>query len=331
MGCLWGCLLRWLFAFLLFCFLVSPAFAADKDPDEVVVGAYVNDVQEIDLHTDSYRMDLYVWFRWKNPEIDPSHTSEFMNSFSPSEHVRTFIYDKPQKMPDGSLYNVIREQGQFSAKFPLQQYPFDRQELVVAMENTVHPVDELVYVPDIRTPIPLTLSKRIQLPGYTIARPEMRVENFPYPTNFGDISNPALLGYSRAVFAIPISRPVLSTCIKIFMPVLLVMLCTSLVFFVHPAYIEGRLGVVITALLTLVALQLTSSSALPDVEYLLMTDKVYLLSYIFIIATMLQVVRLSNRVQAQKFDEVKTADNDALALCGLVLVAGIACIFWTTF
>ena len=102
--------------------------------------------------------------------------------------------------------------------------------------------------------------------------------------------------------------------------------CTGLIFLVHPVYIEGRLGVAITALLTLVALQLTSASSLPDVDYLLLTDKIYLLSYFFIIATLMQLVVQSGRVQAGEFNEVRSRDRVILlrltagTIAALVLV-----------
>jgi hypothetical protein len=57
--------------------------------------------------------------------------------------------------------------------------------------------------------------------------------------------------------------------------------------------VEGRLGLGITALLTLVALQLTSGASLPDVDYLTMLDKMFLLAYLFIIITLGRVVLTS--------------------------------------
>jgi Neurotransmitter-gated ion-channel transmembrane region len=78
--------------------------------------------------------------------------------------------------------------------------------------------------------------------------------------------------------------------VKTFVPIVLIVICAALVFFVRPHYVEGRIGLGITALLTLVALQLTSSATLPDVDYLMMLDKIYLLAYVFIIATLARVV-----------------------------------------
>ena len=74
--------------------------------------------------------------------------------------------------------------------------------------------------------------------------------------------------------------------VKTFVPIGLIVICAALVLFVRPHYVEGRIGLGITALLTLVALQLTSSATLPDVDYLMMLDKIYLLAYVFIIASL---------------------------------------------
>jgi len=56
------------------------AQAAPTDgPIEVTVGAYVNDIQQPDFKANSYAIDLYVWFRWRAPDLDPYKTLEFMN------------------------------------------------------------------------------------------------------------------------------------------------------------------------------------------------------------------------------------------------------------
>ena len=53
----------------------------------------------------------------------------------------------------------------------------------------------------------------------------------------------------------------------------------------RPHYVEGRIGLGITAFLTLLAFQLTSSATLPDVDYLI--------AYVFIIAALARVVLTS--------------------------------------
>ncbi|MCB1591585.1 MAG: hypothetical protein KDI90_03940 [Alphaproteobacteria bacterium] len=311
---------------LMIFFTLLPLEAHAEEPEKVVIGVHVNDIQEIDLRTHSYRLDFYLWFRWNNPEINPAESIEFMNSFEPEDHVRTLIYDEPQKMPDGSLYMVLRERGKFSAKFPLNDFPFDKQKLTILLEDSVSDEKGLIYVADPATEVPISINKDIYIPGFLIGVPVLEIGKFFYDTNFGDLNYKGGSNYSRAKFIIPLSRPEISMAVKIFMPIVLILLCTALVYFVHPVYIEGRLGVVITALLTLVALQLTSTSALPEVDYLLLTDKVYLLSYIFIIVTLAQIVLTSSRVKQESYEKVIKRDILVLFVSTAMMMGGMALI-----
>jgi len=305
------------------------AAAPAPSPAQVIVGAYINDIQELDFKANNYVVDLYVWFRWKAPDLDPSKTMEFMNRYASDDNVREALYDKPKEMPDGSLYSIIRYQGRFSTKFPLEKYPFDTQTLTVAMEDTVSGNDKQVYVPD--TDGGINLNPQITLPGFKVGNPTMRIAPNAYPTNFGDLSEPETTAYSRLMLSIPVTRPIVAMSIKTIVPIMLIVACAGLVFFVRPRYIEGRIGLGITALLTLVALQLASGSSLPDVDYLMMLDKIYLLAYLFIIIALGRVVATSwhsDDTHAEK--AISRADRIwAVALLAAYLAANIA-VAWTT-
>ena len=95
------------------------------------------------------------------------------------------------------------------------------------------------------------------------------------------------------IIGLPVTRPAGTYSLKLLLPMLLVALTAALALSVHPQYVEGRIGIGITALLTLVALQLTSDSGLPDVNYLILLDKLYILSYAFVVLTMAVIVRNS--------------------------------------
>ena len=305
------------------------AAPAPSSPAEVVVGVYINDIQQLDFKTNNYVVDLYVWFRWKAPDSDPSKSMEFMNRYASDDNLREELFDEPQEMPDGSLYSILRYEGRFSTKFKLETYPFDSQVLIMVMEDTVSGIARQVYVPD--TGGGIMVDPVITLPGFTVGTPTMRIKANTYPTNFGDISQPKAETYSRIVVSIPVTRPVVAMSVKIFVPILLIVVCASLVFFVRPRYVEGRIGLGITALLTLVALQLTATAALPDVDYLMMLDKIFLLAYLFIIVALARVVATSWRgADARAETAIKHADRRwAAAVVGVYLVANIA-VLWTT-
>jgi hypothetical protein len=312
-------------------FAWSAQAAPTDGPVKVIVGAYINDIQQPDFKSNSYAIDLYFWFRWRASDLDPYKTLEFMNRDAADDsNLREAFYDKPEVMPDGSLYQIIRYRGQFSTKFRFDTYPFDTQTLKVVLEDTISDVSRLIYVPDGEKSV--ILDSGITLPGYTVGKPSMLITDNTYPTNFGDLSEPDEETYSRIVLSIPVTRPVVAMSIKIFLPIILIVVCAALVFFVRPRQVSSRIGLGITALLTLVALELSSGSSLPDIDYLMMLDKVFLLSYLFIIVAITRAVTTSWQGADAKAEKAIARDDRIwfAAVLGAYLAA-IMTIGLTTF
>jgi hypothetical protein len=252
----------------------------------VKVGVYINDIQAIDLRNHAFSADIYVWFRNKDPALQPGSTFEFMNLVNAVDHLQTALQKEPLPQPDGSTYELFRHQGLFSTKFSVRTYPFDRQTLKIELEDQQNTADRQEYVVD-----EISMNPNVQIPGYAIGKPTMTIVNKAYPTAFGDLSNPQALPYSRAIVSIPIARPALSGAVKVFLPILIILMVAAAALVLHPSHVDARVGLAITALLTLVALQFTVSQNLPEVGYLLMLDQVYLASYAFILMVVAMLVR----------------------------------------
>ena len=304
--------------------IVSPAAAqepAKQDAgsvDVVRVGALVNDIQQLDLQSHSYSVDMYMWFKWRNPEIDPSRSFEFLNAFELWGHILTYETSEPERLPDGSYYQVIRNQGKFNTKLPLEDYPFDTQHLRVAIEDSSADSTRLVFLPD-RDPI--ALSEDLVIPGWSIGDPSLRVTDNQYDSTFGD-PRFEQISYSRAIVDVPVSRPRGTYALKLMLPLLLIAITAVLSLLVHPKFVEGRIGIGITALLTLVALQLTSNQSLPEVDYLILLDKLYILSYAFVVLTLAMIVR-NSWVDAEG-DVAKAARADRQSLVVLTVLYFVA-------
>ncbi len=280
--------------------------APPAGPVEVKIGLYINDIQSIDLTSYSFVADVYVWFRDSDPALDPGQTFEWMNMFAPDDHVQTAIYDTPQAQPDGSEYQVFRHQGPFAAKFSIKKYPFDAHTLSIEIEDREYDAGNIVYVAD-----EVAMNPEIQLPGFIIGSPTLQIVNRPYPTAFGDLANPQPAPYSRAVVTLPISRPMMSGIIKALLPVFIVVLVAAAALLLNPAHVEARVGLSITALLTLVALQFNATAGLPDVGYLLMLDQFYLASYAFVLLVVAMLVRTTG-----KEDEAQVSGAEAMTRGG---------------
>jgi len=303
---------------------------ADTGPDRVTIGVFINDLQDIDLASENFTVDFYLWMRWKNPAIDPSLTIEAMNSegtqnttSSPTGGVAGEpLYDAPVDMPDGSKYQVLRYQGVFSRKMNLEKYPFDTQVLEMVFEDKRKNASVIEFVPD-TTPVTINDGGAMSIPGYVLGKPSLIVVPHKYPTNFGDISANASTPYSRVIVALPVTRDVLPYLVKLVLPIFIVVLITSLIFLLPARLEEARAGIGITAMLTIVALQWTSDSALPSVEYLTLLDVTYIVSMIYILAAMAYTVLASRRNRAEMAQALTAKLDRRVGLVSLVVYLAI--------
>lgn len=263
-------------------------------PRPVSVGMYVFHVPELDLSTNSYLVDFYLWFRWQGDDIDPSTTFEFMNLVGGWDLMEITVYTDDEGEPaiedlgDGWRYQVFHYQGRFGHAFDIRAYPFDSQELVIMLEDTDMVIDDMVYVVDDGS---LTLHPGLTIPGWDIEGVDAEVIEQDYPTNFGDTRRaPGADRYSRFRYAVRVSRPVLGYAATTLLPIAIVMLITMVMFLIESKYFEGRLGLGITSLISAVALQLTAAGDLPANGYLVLLDHVYNLSYAVIFLSLAESV-----------------------------------------
>ena len=263
-------------------------------PRPVSVGMYVFHVPELDLSTNSYLVDFYLWFRWQGDDIDPSTTFEFMNLVGGWDLMEITVYTDDEGAPaiedlgGGWRYQVFHYQGRFGHAFDIRAYPFDSQELVIMLEDTDMVIDDMVYVVDDGS---LTLHPGLTIPGWDIEGVDAEVIEQDYPTNFGDTRRaPGADRYSRFRYAVRVSRPVLGYAATTLLPIAIVMLITMVMFLIESKYFEGRLGLGITSLISAVALQLTAAGDLPANGYLVLLDHVYNLSYAVIFLSLAESV-----------------------------------------
>ncbi len=279
---------------------VGTASAQDSQPPaEIVVGAYVNDVQALDLREHSYAMDIYLWFRWRDEAIAPADTVEMVNPNELWGHLTDVLYDEPVRLPSGELYQVLRVQGRFSRKFFFHNYPYDRQELTVEFEDSVHETNHLLYKPDLE---PVAVNPQLVLPGFKVEPARLTIETFSYPTAFGDTRRSEPNSYSRVCVTLPIERPRATTSLKLLLPVLCVVFGASLMLLLKTTYVDARLGIGITSLLTVVAIQLAANETMPSVDYLVLMDKIHLAAYVYVLVGLGVVLRTARQVEAGDVD-----------------------------
>ncbi|MBK6948596.1 MAG: hypothetical protein IPH16_11545 [Haliscomenobacter sp.] len=269
------------------------AQAATPSPDthhaqKVYTGIYLMNVYDLNINAYSYYADFYLWFRWKG-DINPENI-EFVNAVEKWGFTKELFYEEPKELENGYFYNGMRIEGRFYHSFQLADFPLDKHTLEIRIENVDYPVDSLVYLPDTGR---FLMREDFSIPGWSIDSAKMTSHHNAYRTDFGEPNRSATV-FSNFTFLLNINRPNSYFTLKLMLPLLVVILASLGGLFIFPPYIDARISLPIGGLLSCVFLQQSYGSALPDVGYMVLMDRIYLVSYLLIAAIMLRVILVSN-------------------------------------
>lgn len=290
---------------------------------KVETGFYPVNLYELDVSSNTYYVDAYIWFRWKG-DLDPIANLEFPNAVEEWGMSMQKAYEEPQMQSDGSFYQVIRVEGRFFVPFTLTKYPLDEQRLGIVIENSIFTYNELVYVADT---IDSGFADTLAVPGWNITNWEIESLLHEYSTQFGDRDNGKVnLPYSSLRYQLLISRPINYFIWKLLLPLIIVLISSWCALLLHPSYVDARTSMSSTALLTTVFLQQSYSDTLPEVGYLVLLDKIYALSYLLIIAAIIETIITAgwaNSGQQEDYDRVVGLDRPFLVAQFTVLIVGV--------
>lgn len=277
------------------------------EPEIVKVGIYLNDVQNIDVHANNYLLDFYMWFKWKNKNSDPTASYEFMNHSESWATMTKKPTEEAQTLPDGWQYQAMHIQGRMSEKMDLRAYPFDRQNLVILIEDSAKDIQGLKYeIEDI------TVNPALKIPGFEFHQPELKATSYTYPTRFGDTRMEHAGVYSRIVFKLPIYRNELTSFVKNILPIWLAVICGIFALMLHPRWIDSRFQIAIFSILSLVALQISNGNDLPSLQYMNLMDALYVAGYIFLICLMGELIIATKWMESENIadnERAKTLDK----------------------
>jgi hypothetical protein len=306
---------------------VPVAPAAKGAPQTVEVGLYLQNIPEIDIKTNSFTAEFYLWFLWAG-DLDPTLTFELTNAVNPSELTKTPIFvdasgnSAPDTLPDGRHLQQFHVYGRFGHPFPLSRYPFDDHDIAISLEDGRHANDALVHVVDEKGS---AMRPDLVIPGWNLSPMRTSLGKTRFGTTFGDPrSNRGEESYSHVEFKVHIDRPVVGIISKTVVPIALIILITFGAFFCQPIDIDARLCLTITALISAVALQLTAATELPPTGSLLLLDKIYILSYVAILAVTFLSIAANRAIHRERAEQAAKIDRLGLRLVAAAYFGGLA-------
>jgi hypothetical protein len=148
-----------------------------------------------------------------------------------------------------------------------------------------------------------------------------------YATNLGDESVGADgSDYGTISFEVKVGRPVNFFLWKMLLPLLIILLACWTALLLHPSQLASRAAMTGTALLTTVFMQQGYTSSLPEVNYLVLMDKIYVVVYLLIIVSLIQVVIQGSLEKKHLLDDYRRAlriDKMSVIIQALFFIAAV--------
>ncbi len=275
---------------LAFCACVALPAHAWQQPQEVRVGFSLNNLYDLNMNAHSFYADFYLWFKWKGAG-DPTNV-EFVNAIEKWSVTNTGMgADSATTLADGTNYRIFRIEGRFLHPFELGSFPLDRHQLDIQMENPEADHDSLVYLPD--TGRCAVIRPSLHLAGWDKVTAKAETSKHDYGTDFGNPEENARQ-YSNLTFSVFLQRPLRFFLLKMLLPLVIIIVVSLSALFLNPTYIDTRSSLPIGGLLTAVFLQQTYNDALPDMGYMVLMDKIYLLAYLIIAMILIHIIVAGN-------------------------------------
>ena len=282
----------------------APAPAPKGQPDEVVVGVYVNQVHEFSLHENSFTVDFYVWFRWKNPALEPHKTFSVVDGRIESQTEPTV-----KDLPGGEKYSYLRVVAKITKFFDTTDYPLDNHQLTIVIEEEDSETFLLRYVADA---VNSAASPDIKLSGWKFARLNTFASDQPYRSNFGDTSLPTgnQTTYSRVTTAVSFTREGGTFFFKLFFGLWICVATSFLTFFLKPTDVDPRFGLGVGALFAAIASMYVVASSLPDSNVITLADLMHLIAFAFIFISVAQstyslwLMQTEREAQSKRLDRI---------------------------
>lgn len=262
--------------------LVHAVAVAAAEP--TTVGVYVTQVTSIDLKSNSYGIDFWIWFRSKGREASPIDTFEIMDGRVTG---KTNLIKK--KLPDGTDYASARVTATVHQQWDLHRYPFDDHVLELKIEDSEFDVKNVVFVPDTANQ---GLDPMVQVAGWDIVRLSSDVAPHTYHSNYGDTSlaTNAETQFSRYTARIEAERRGVARFFKTVFALLVAVLASWCAFFIRPKDASPRVSVSVGALFAGAAGTIALNNQLPDLNYATLADKVVYLCLSMILLSLLGTV-----------------------------------------
>jgi len=257
----------------------------------VYAGVDLLGIEEIDIKTSTYKVDFYLWFRYRPSDQDEEfQPDDFVFTNADGDVDAMLIRDEVNS--DGTFLKTYRVSGIFKNQFQFHEYPFDHQDLIIEFRNQNANTSFVQYVVDqigMRYEDEQALLDNFKdngafdsIYGWGVREVNVTQDIFPTFSTFGSPQNfdrKVATNYSLINVRVDVQRASFQYIIKSLLPLLITLVLAYITFFLPLGHSE-RLAVGSTALLTTAFFHLTLADSLPEIGYTVAMEYLFYASYV---------------------------------------------------
>ena len=289
------------FLILCCCFFIT-AVGQNAKPDTVKVGIYITSIHDIDFKQKEYALNLWLWLKYKNKDFDFLQNLEVPQAKSVEKSFSTV------DSSGDKIYLQMKLQCVMKDSWRIGNFPFDRQTLRFAIENSQFDSKSLVFVADT---VGNHFDPRFTLRGWDIDSCIITTGTKLYETGFGDesLAKPHT-EYSTFRARLSIKRNASGLFWKMFLGMYIAFLIAYVCFYIHADGMDSRFGLSVGSLFAVIGNKYIIDSSLPESTSFTLVDTLHGLTLFFIFtiitatAYSLLLVKKNKIKKAQRFDMI---------------------------
>jgi hypothetical protein len=270
-----------------------------ESPTPVKVSLYVVDVENIDDVAQTFRADIVLRARWKDPavafdgarpELDEIwHPNlQIANLRSGDQAADAFV----ELLDDDTVQITHRLRGELASRLDLHDFPFDMQRLTITLLAVGYSVDDVSLEVETTGAEP-----SFSIPGWVVNQRDSEVGTF-----YANLPVEVAGAEPRPIiqFHLSAERHVSFYRWRVLAPLSLVVFLSWAVFWIDPQNLNPQVSVAATSILTLIAYFMSLSELLPHVSHLTLLDEFVFACLCFVFLAYVEAVATSRMARDPK-------------------------------
>ena len=301
---------------------VRPAHGQEATAPAVCrIGVNIEDLYDLDMAKDTFGAILWIWTLCPSAELHPLEAITFPTA-STGLNLSTI---ETETGSSGEHYAARRVQGTFRFNWDMDHYPFDRQQVVIPIDEARYGADRLLFEPDVRESF-LTPDIRDRLDEWDVSELSLAASVSEEPSTYG-MPGAERSRYARLDISFTLERTQFLTFLKLTSGVYAAVFIAFLSFFYDPndrGAFGGKLGLLVGVLFSVLVNLRAADTSIGDTGRLTLVTEIHLITLAFVVILALAALRA--RRQADRGIQVRHPDWPLLGTIGGVytlIIAGL--------